>query len=156
MADINRKIDEILGERLSKPVGVKASDGFTSMLMKRVQEEHLSAREEVRRDRIAKYIVWGFIALTISVIIITAYAASAPDNDQSLFVRLSPEIETSENLMTDITSYIQSFAGTVLGLFGISITPQTLLYIFGFIFLIGIYLLGDKLLIRSRLKSNQV
>jgi hypothetical protein len=151
----NRKIDDFIESRLRQAALSKTSSDFTSHLMKRMQAEYRSSLEEVRRDRIAKYIVGSFCSLIIIVTVIIGYFAKTDVSStvESANIKIEPTIENSANYFQQLLSFIQNFSVDVLGFFGLSISPHTINVFAGLLVVLTLFFLADKAIFKDKLRS---
>jgi hypothetical protein len=152
----NRKIEEYIENNLRRSSLIQTSEGFTNRLMQKVTAENRSAVEEIKRERIAKYIITFFISMTLGVTVIIGYLTGGEVNSkiESTNVRIEPTIETSSGYIHQFVNFIASSSVSVLHFLGLTATPKTLniiLYLLGVFIL---YIIADRIFIRGRLKSS--
>lgn len=151
-----KKIEEYLDNRLRNARLVKPSEEFTSGLMFKIQEESKLAKEESKRDRIAKYIIGSFSSLVIVVtVIIGILSGSHPSSNVTKNFSIEPTIETSNNYLNQFFTFIQNIFSKVLDLLGLSFSSSSFGIVVGLLIAVTLFLLADKLLVRGKLKSRQ-
>lgn len=154
----NRKIEEYIENNLRRSSLIHTSEGFTSRLMQKVTAESRSAIEEIKRERIAKYIITFFITMALGVTVIIGLLTGGEVNSkiESTNVSIEPTIETSSNYIHQFVNFIASSSVSVLNFLGLTATPKTLniiLYLLGVFIL---YIIADRIFLRGRLKSSTV
>ncbi|MCI0449917.1 MAG: hypothetical protein L0Y79_09055 [Chlorobi bacterium] len=157
MTDKNKYIEEFIDNKLKKSFLKKTSGNFTKLLMERVHAENKSVLEETKRDRIAKYVIASFstfiIAFTVAIGYLSGTKGSVPTNSGT-GVNIDSTIESSSGFFQQFLYYIQSFFVKTLEFLGVSISPNTLLITMVVIFVVGVFLLGERIFIRSKYKSS--
>jgi hypothetical protein len=157
MADKNRYIEAFIDNKLRKSSLKKTSGGFTKVLMERVHAENKSVLEESRRDRIAKYIIASFSTFIIGFTVVIGYLSGSRGSvspDTQTGVNIDSTVESSSSFLQQFLFYVQSFFVKILEFLGVSINPNTLLISMVVIFVVGVFLLGERLFIRSKYKSS--
>ncbi|MGA2667769.1 MAG: hypothetical protein ABSF32_02500 [Ignavibacteria bacterium] len=157
MPDNSKKIEEYIDNALRRSSVYITSANFTSVLMERVAAENKTAIEELKRDRIAKYIIGTFISLTLFVTIIIGYLSGGEVNSkiETTSVRIQPTIETSSNYVQQFVGYIKSFSMGILNYLGLSATPKTLSILLSFLLIFALYLVADRIFLKGRLKTSR-
>jgi len=157
MTDKNKYIEEFIDNKLRKSSLKKTSSDFTKLLMQRVHSENKSVLEETKRDRIAKYVIASFSTFIIAFTIVIGYLSGSKGSvspDTQTGVNIDSTIESSSGFLHQFLYYIQSFFLKALEFLGVSISPNTLLITMVVIFVVGVFLLGERIFIRSRYKSS--
>jgi uncharacterized membrane protein len=157
MADNNRKIEEYIDNALRRSSIYNTSANFTSVLMERVTAESKTAVEELKRDRIAKYIIGTFISLTLFVTVIIGYLSGGEVNSkiETSRVRIQPTIETSSDYVQQFVGYIKTFSMGILNYLGLSATPKALSILLSLLFVFALYLAADRIFLKGRLKTSR-
>jgi hypothetical protein len=151
MANSNKKIDDFLEQNLRKSSLVQPRSDFQALLMQKVIAEHKRLVEETRKERIVKYVLSSFSTLMIGFTIVMGYLSGKSGN-----VNPSGDIavEQSNNLVSRLVSAVQSVFLYVLNFFGVSISPSTLNIALIIILVVGVFLMGERLFLRGKYKSN--
>jgi hypothetical protein len=150
-----RKIDEFIESKLRQMKPESTSSDFSGFVMKRVSSEYKSYVEEEKRDRAAKYIIGAFSALMVIFTFVLGFLAKSDINSaaQSTGISIEPTVETSNNFILQFLGYVQNFFVNVLGLLGLTATPQTISMIVGLVLVILFYFLADRYFLKGKLKS---
>ncbi len=150
-----RKINEFIESKLRKSKPEAASGDFTSFVMKRMQSEYKSMKAEVRRERIAKYIIGAFSSLMVIFTVIIGYLAKSEIGSEvkSTGIKIEPTVETSNNILQQFLAFMSAFFENVLGFFGLTATTQNISIIIGLVLIVLFYFLADRVLLKGRLKS---
>jgi hypothetical protein len=150
-----RKIEEFIENKLRQTKLESTSSDFKQFVMNRVKSEYKTYAEEERRDRIAKYIIAIFSAMMVGFTFILGYLAKSDLSStvESTGITIEPTVETSNNILQQFLVYIQNFFVNVLGLLGLTVSPQSINIILGLLLVVVFYFLADKFLLRGRLKS---
>ena len=150
-----KKIEDFIDDRLRRSGTSKPSVDFTSSLMLRIQEESRLAKEESKRDTIAKYIISVFCSLVvIGTIAIGILTGSKKSMSISKNFSIEPAIETSNNYFNQFLTLIQNFFSRVLDVFGLTYSPRSFEIILGLLLIISLFMLADRILVKSKLKSR--
>jgi magnesium-transporting ATPase (P-type) len=150
-----RKIEEFIESKLRQAKLENTSSDFSQFVMKRVSSEYKTYVEEEKRDRVAKYIIGAFSTLMVVFTFILGYLAKSDINSsvQSTGISIEPTVETSNSFILQFLGYIQTFFVNVLGLLGLTATPQTISMIVGLVLVILFYFLADRVFLKGKLKS---
>ncbi len=150
-----RKIDDFIESKLRQAKLENTSSGFTQFVMKRAGLEYKYFAAEEKHDRLAKYIIGIFSTLMVVFTVIMGYLAKSQLSStvKSTGVSIEPTVETSNNFLQNIPSYIQAFFMKLLGLFGLSLSPQSVSIIIGLILIAVFYFIADRVFLRGKLKS---
>jgi hypothetical protein len=151
----NRKIDEFIEGKLRQTKLESTSSDFKQFVIKRVKSEYKTYGEEERRDRIAKYIIGVFSAIMVGFTVILGYIAKSDIDStvKSTGITIEPTVETSNNILQQFLSYIQSFFINLLGMLGLSASPQTVSIVIGLVLAVIFYVVADRVFLKGRLKS---
>lgn len=151
----NRKIEDYVESKLRQTKLHSAAPGFTQFVMKRITSEFKSSVAEEKRDRAAKYIIGIFSAMMVGFTVLMGYLAKSDLSSavKSTGVSIEPTIETSNNFLQDAMLYIQVFFMKVLGIFGLSLSPQSVSIIIGLLLIIVFYFVADRVFLKGKLKS---
>jgi hypothetical protein len=150
-----RKIEEFTDSKLRQAKLENTSFDFRQFVMKRVISEYKTYAEEEKRDRTAKYIIGIFSAMVVGFTFIVGFLAKSDLSSkvESTGISIEPTVETSNNILQQFLVYIQNFFVNVLGLLGLTVSPQSINIIVGLLLVIVFYFLADKFLLKGRLKS---
>jgi hypothetical protein len=152
--DNNKRIDKYLEDKLRGSEIHKTSGDFTKGLMFRISEENKLALEESKRDRIAKYVIGSFSSLVIIFTIIIGYLSGSQSSVKtSNSFSIEPTIETSNNYLNQFLTFISGIFNKTLELLGLSLSSQTAAIVVGSLIAVSLFLLADRVFIRSRLRS---
>jgi hypothetical protein len=134
----------------------RTSVNFTQSLMEKAAAERRYAVEDIKRDRIAKYIIGIFISLILAVTIMIGYASKREVSSgiETSSVKIQPTIETSTNYLQKFSELIESASLKVISILGFSANSDMLTIIFYIILLIAFYLAADRIFLKGRLKSS--
>src|SRR5437762_4548659 len=95
--------------------------------MKRIAEEHKTAKEESKWDRLVKYIIGSFsfllIGFTVTLGIISGTSSGV--KSPSTGINFNPAVETSNNYLEQFFGFIESVFMSVLNFFGLSSSTRT-------------------------------
>jgi len=157
MANNNRKIEEYIENNLRRSSLVHTSESFTNRLMNKVTSESRSVIQEIKTERIAKYIISIFISLALGVTVIVGYLTGGEVNSkiESTSVKIEPTIETSSNYIQQFVSFIASSSVSVLDFLGLTATSKTLSMILYLLGVFILYVIADRIFLKGRLKSSQ-
>ncbi|RPI17833.1 MAG: hypothetical protein EHM58_07815 [Ignavibacteriae bacterium] len=153
--DFDKIFNTFIENKLRKAEVKKTSDNFTKLIMQRVNAESKTALEESKRDRIAKYIVGAFSLLTIAFTVLAGVFSTSAPQSVSKNISFEPAIDTSSNYFWQFWDTISSFFTNTLGLFGFSISAETLSIIGGLVLVLSLFFIADRIFIRGKLKSQQ-
>lgn len=150
-----RKIEDFINGKLRHSKLESTSSGFTQFVMKRAGMEYKSFAAEEKRDRAAKYIIGVFSGLMLMITVIIGYMAKSQFSSgiKSTGVSFEPTVETSNNFLQNLPTYIQAFFMKVLGYFGLSLSPQSVSIIIGLILIAVFYFIADRIFLKGKLKS---
>jgi len=151
----NKRIDKYLEDKLRGSEVHSTSGDFTRGLMFRIQEESSLAKEESKRDKLAKYIIGSFSALAIIfTIIIGILSGSNNTVKQTGNFSIEPTIETSNNYLSQFLSFMSGIFNKALELLGLSFSSQTFGIIVGLLIAITLFMLADRIFIRGKVRSR--
>ncbi len=156
MQNTNRKIEEFIDEKLRGSRVTKTSGDFGVHLMKRIAEEHKSAKEESKWDRLVKYIIgsFGFLLIGFTVTLGLISGTSSDVKSPSTGINFSPAVETSNNYLERFLGFIESVFMGVLNFFGLSSNTRTFTVILLVAAVVGVFLLAERFVLKSRLRSS--
>ena len=150
-----RKINDFIENKLRQAKLENTAPGFTQFVMKRAGTEYKSFAAEEKQDRLAKYIIGIFSTLMVVFTVFMGYIAKSDLSSKvkSTGVSIEPTVETSNNFLQNIPLYVQAFFMKVLGLFGLSLSPQSASIIGGLVLAALLYFIADRIFLRGKLKS---
>lgn len=156
MQNNNRKIEEFIDEKLRSSRVTKTSGDFSVHLMKRIALEHKSAKEESRWDSLVKYIIGSFSFLLIGFTVALGFISGTSKgvNNPSTGINFSPAVETSNNYLERFIGFMESVFMGVLNFFGLSSNMRTFTVILLVAAVVGVFLLAERFVLRSRLRSS--
>lgn len=153
----NKKIEEFLENKIrNSSAAVKTSDDFTELLMKRINAENNLIADEVKNDKIARNIIISFVSLIVIMIGLIAFSSKGSDADvtNSNTIKVQPAVQTSNEMITQVLLFFKNIFFEVFNYLGINFSMNTLLILLIVIGVIAVFMLVEKLLVRSKLKSS--
>lgn len=69
----NRDLDSFLDENIKQTLRNDTSEGFNYEMMKRIRLEKEFEKEDVKTQRIAKYIIGGFVSLMVAFVFMFSF-----------------------------------------------------------------------------------
>ena len=156
MQENNRKIESFIDERLRNSRTAKASEGFSSLLMKRIAAEHSAALEESKGDRLVKYIIGSFSTLIIGVSVVLAAisGSSVPSGNTPTGVNFTPAMETTGNYFQRFLGFIESAFLSVLNFFGLAANSKTFTIIIFVVLVALVFLAAERFILHRKLRSS--
>ena len=155
MRDKNKILDEAIEAGLRKCRSFKASGDFTQHLMKRIAAENKSILEERRSDRIVKYVIGTFsflmLGFTFMLGMMSKSASVSTDDSGGLAFNT---MRRSNSILETMVSYIQEMFTSVLSFFGLSLSSGSINIILVVVLVAIVYLVGERLFLRGKLKSS--
>ena len=155
MREKSKYIDDITDSRLRTSRLSKTSGDFTKHLMQRISAENKALVEERKSERIVKYVIGSFSMLIIGFTVMLGIlsGASRQSADETAGISFST-VQTSNSLIEQLLFYIQSFFLKALNFFGISLDSGTLNIILIIALLVAVFMAGERLFTRGKLKSS--
>jgi hypothetical protein len=153
MRDKDKIIDEALEARLRKSRSYKASGDFTQHLMKRIMAENKALQEERKSDRVVKYIIGSFSFLMLAFTFLLGYISKSASGSESTG-EVFETVQRSNSLLSSMVYYVQVFFRNVLEFFGVSLSSSSINIILVVLLVAVIYLVGERLLLRGKLRSG--
>ena len=118
-------------------------------------EAEEATKEELKRDRIAKYIISAFCSMVVMITVaIGLLSGSQKSTSVSNNFSIEPALETSNNYLNQFFAFIQNIFSKVLDVFGLSYSPRSFEIILGLLLAISLFMLADRILIKGKLKSR--
>lgn len=154
--DFDKIFNTFLDKRLRRADVNKTSDNFTKLLMERINAESKTAAEEVKTDRLAKYIVGGFSFLTLIVTILAGIFSTSDSKVETGKISFEPTLQTSTNYFQRFYESISSFFVDMLSLLGLRVSVQTAVIIGGLLLSAVLFFAADRLLLRGRLANKKI
>lgn len=155
MRDKNKYIDEIIDAKLRKSSVSMPSGDFTAHLMKRITAENKALMEERKSDRVVKYIIGSFsflmLAFTFTLGILSKNAAVNSEETSGIAF---DTVQRSNSWLETMVFYIQGFFAEVLSFFGVTLSPGSVNIILVVILVALVYLVGERLFLRSKMKQS--
>lgn len=155
MRDKNKFIEEIIETRLRKSSLKQPSGDFTSHLMKRITAENKALMEQRKSDRIVKYIIgsFSFLMLAFTVTLGMLSKTASVTGEESTGIAFDT-VQRSNSWLETMVFYIQGFFADALSFFGVTLSSGTINIMLVVILVAVIYILGERLFIRSKLKQS--
>lgn len=150
MAQINKKIDEFLDQKLRRVPVIQPKEDFTRILMQKVITEHKKLTEETRNERIVKFVLGSFSTFMIGFTVVMGYLYG---KSEAITSGSDVTVERSNSLVGKLVTAIQSVFLSVLNFFGVSISSTTLNVALIIMLVVGIFLIGERLFLRGKYKS---
>jgi len=154
MTNGNKKIDELLDQKLRKGSIVQPRSDFQKLLMEKVILEHKKLVEETKRERIVKYVLGSFSSLMIGFTVVMGYLSGKSGAGSTLNGVDVETVERSNTLVSRLVSAVQSVFLYVLNFFGVSISTSTLNVALIIILVMAVFLIGERLFLRGKYKSS--
>jgi hypothetical protein len=154
--DFDKIFNTFLDNRLRRADVEKTSDNFARLLMERVNAENKMAAEEVKSDRLAKYIIAGFSFLTFLTAIFVGIYSTSATKVKTDSISFEPALETSTGFFQQFYESVSTFFVNTLSVLGLNVSTQTALIIGGLILAFGLFFAADRLLIRGRLANKKI
>lgn len=138
MNDLNN-INEFLDNTMKSSMLERTSDDFTAKLMLEIELSKTFQKEDKKTFRALNIFVVSFIgAIVSSAVILVLLLGGKPDEENPV----------AEGFFSNVYSYINVFSQKFFGLFGLSLSGDTVLYIFGIGLAILLYSVVDRLVIK--------
>ena len=156
--DNNKKIDEFIEAKLrSSGSGYSPAGDFNKNLMVRIREENTLALADLKQNKLAKYILGGFISFVIGFTVLLGYlsGSKAPATTSGRF-NIEPTIETSNNYLNQFITGIENVFSKTMEYLGLSANTRTIEIIAGLLIAFALFMLADKFLVRGRLRTNKL
>jgi hypothetical protein len=149
MRDKEKYIDEILEAKLRKSKLSAPTSDFTSHLMKNGLFGY------TKRDRIVKYVIGSFSFMMLAFTFAMGFISkSASVNSEESTGVAFDTMQRSNSILETMIYYIQSFFTNVLSFFGVSLSSSSINIILVVILVAAVYLVGERLFLRGKLKSS--
>ena len=155
MKDKKKYIDEIIEGRLRAGRLNRPSGDFTKHLMQRIAAENKSLAEERKSERIVKYAIGSFSVFVIAFTVVLGIISSSNRqvSGDSTGVGFD-SVQTSNSLIEQLLFYVQGFFINALNFFGLSLDPGSINIMLIVAVLVGVFLIGERLFLRGRLKQS--
>lgn len=138
MNELNN-INEFLDNTMKSSMLERTSDDFTAKLMLEIELSKTFQKEDKKTFRALNIFVVSFIgAIVSSAVILVALLGGKSDEGSPV----------AEGFFSTVYSYINVFSQKFFGLFGLSLSGDTVLYIFGIGLAILLYSVVDRLVIK--------
>lgn len=155
MRDKNKFIEEIIDAKLRKSSLKQLSGDFTSHLMKRITAENKALMEERKSDRVVKYIISSFSFLMLAFTFTLGFLSkNAAVNSEETSGIAFDTVQRSNSWLESMVFYIQGFFANVLSFFGVTLSSGTVNIILVVILVALVYLVGERLFLKGKLKSS--
>jgi hypothetical protein len=154
--DFDKIFNTFLDNRLRRADVNKTSDNFTKLLMERVNNENKTAVEEIKTDRLAKYIIGGFSFLTFLAAIFAGLYSSSGSKGKTGSISFEPTLQTSTNYFLSFYESISTFFVNLFGMLGLHVSMQTVIIIGGLILAFALFYAADRLLLRGKLVNKKI
>lgn len=138
-------IDSFLDDKIKHSLFTKPSDDFIKKLERELELSKEFAREDIKERKMIKYIIGVFLILFVSFATTLAYYYSQ---------RFEDKIFDFGGLINTFTYQINSLSLKIFDYFGLSISGSTFVYAIVIMFLVLLYILGDRLLFRKSFKKT--
>lgn len=155
MRDKNKILDEAIESGLRKSRSYRASGDFTAHLMKRIAAENKSILEERKSDRIVKYVIGSFSFLMLGfTFLLGMMSKTASVNSDDTGGLAFNTMQRSNSILETMISYIQGAFTSLLSFFGLSLSSGSINIILVVVLVAIVYLVGERLFLRGKLKSS--
>jgi hypothetical protein len=132
-------INEFLDNSMKSTMLEKTSDDFTAKLMIEIELSKAFQKEDKKTFRALNIFVIGIIGSIIaSAVILAALLGSQPDEENPV----------TEGFFSAMYSYINAFSQKIFGLFGLSMSGDTVLYVMGIGLAVVLYSVVDKFVLK--------
>lgn len=132
-------INEFLDNSMKSSMLEKTSDDFTAKLMLEIELSKAFQKEDKKTFRALNIFVIGIVGSIIaSAVILAALLGSQTDEDNPV----------TEGFFSSMYSYINVFSQKFFGLFGLSMSGDTVLYVMGIGLAIVLYSVVDKFVLK--------
>lgn len=132
-------INEFLDKSMKSTMLEKTSDDFTAKLMLEIELSKTFQKEDKKTFRALNVFVIGIAgSILASAIILVALLGNQADEDNPV----------TEGFFSSMYSYINVFSQKVFGLFGFSMSGDTVLYVMGIGLAIVLYSVVDKFVLK--------
>jgi hypothetical protein len=132
-------INEFLDNSMKSTMLEKTSDDFTAKLMVEIELSKTFQKEDKKTFRALNIFVIGIIGSIIaSAVILASLLGSQPDEENPV----------TEGFFSAMYSYINTFSQKIFGLFGLSMSGDTVLYVMGIGLAIVLYSVVDKFVLK--------
>ena len=153
--DNKKKIEDFLEAKLRGAGGFTLPGDFSRNLMVKIQEENAQAREEMKTNKLAKYIIGGFSSFVIGLTIILGLLSGSKSTVSSPGrFNIEPAIDTSNNYINRFFGLISDMFAKVVSLLGLSNTSNTVELIAALVIAFVLFMIADRIFVRGRLRSN--
>ncbi len=151
----NKRIEKFLETKLRNSESFAPSGSFNKTLMVRIIEENKMAMEEIKSNKLAKYIIGGFssfvIALTVILGILSRGKTSVSTPNK---FNIEPTIETSNSYFNQFLSAVQNVFSKAMEFLGLTSSSHTVEIVVGLLIALTLFMLADKFFVRGKLRSR--
>ena len=153
----NKKIDEFLDEKLRKAGGFTLPADFSKNLMVRINEESAQVREELKTNKLAKYILGGFSSFVIGLTILLGLLSGSKSQVTAPGrFNIEPTLETSNDYINRFFTFISDTFTKAVGLLGLSSSPHTVELIAALVIAFVLFMAADRIFIKGKLRTNKL
>jgi len=155
MTNKPKKIEEYIDNKLRSSAVSRLSDDFNKHLMTKVSADYRIFASEAKTDRIIKYAIGSFISIVLGIIVLFGVVSKSSEQVEgnSTGININPAVQTSSNYLEKFIGFIQNIFVDILGSFGLTVSPSTIVIFLVGVFVIVLFLMGEKFLLKGRLKS---
>jgi hypothetical protein len=132
-------IDRFIDENIGKPMFEKTSGDFTDKMIREIELAKEFQREDKRTFRFVNFAIAGFAALILTVGAVIIWISSKNIDEQGI---------DTEGTGFAISQFIGNLNTKIFGIFGVSLTPEAILYFIGILVFVFIFSVADKFLFR--------
>jgi len=153
----NKKIEEFLENKITNSSQtIKTSDDFTGLLMKRITAENNLIADEARNDKIARNIIISFVSLIVVMLGLIVFSSGGNSNDatNSNTVKIQPAVQTSNDMISQMLTFFKNIFLEVFEFLGLNLSFNTFMIFLIIIAVVAVFMLVEKLVVRSKLKSS--
>ncbi len=144
MSDHNKNIDSFLDEKFRSSLSENTSSDFTFELMKRVQLQKEFATEDLRTDRMVKYVIGGVFSLMVIVTLVLGMVLKTNDEGK--------EVSYVNNFIGQFSEFLEKISLLTMENLGFAFNLETGIIVLLLMICVFIYSFADKNLFKKKLK----
>ena len=141
MQDDSKNIDSYLEENIRMSLKARVSPDFTFELMKRVELEKEFAKEDVKTEKMVKYVIGSLISLMVVFAITIGFVMKT--NEDGI------EISYFNSLINTFSAFVESVSLTAAETFGFAFNFETGIVIFLIMVCVFLFSFAEKIIFRK-------
>ena len=141
MQDDSKNIDSYLEENIRISLKASASPNFSLELMKRVELEKEFAKEDVKTERIVRYIIGSLTSLMVVFAIIIGFVMKTNEDGK--------EISYFNSLINTFSTFVENVSLTAAETFGFAFNFETGIVILLIMVCVFLFSFAEKIIFRK-------